>query len=104
MTPVPIGELLLQLSIIEQNARNARENLALAEVVARQAKRPQIELASVDVAGRLGNVQSAGAQKAEMAARFGHQAQMALQNVIGHTGVLHGLLTGGAESESSAGG
>lgn len=105
MNAVPIGEILLQLSIIEQNARAARENLALAEVVSRQAKKPQIELASADIAGRLGGgIPSAAAQKVEQAARFGHQAQVAIQNVVGHTGVLHQLLTGGAESESSAGG
>lgn len=105
MNAVPIGEIILQLTIIEQNARAARENLALAEVVSRQAKKPQIELAGADIAGRLGGaIPSAAAQKAEQAARFGHQSQVAIQNVIGHTGVLHQLLTTGADNEGSAAG
>ncbi len=95
MKPVPTDALVVQLTIIERSARQCRENLALANVLAIRARKPTLELASEDVVGRLngnGLPPSPQAQAAQQSQQFANAANIELQNVIGHAQCVMALL------------
>ncbi|NBW09392.1 MAG: hypothetical protein EBR82_15360 [Caulobacteraceae bacterium] len=102
MKPVPTDALIVQLTIIERSARQCRESLALATVLAERARKPAIELASPDVVGRLnggGMPPSPQAHAAQQAQQFGAAANIELQNVIGHAQQVMQLLAAAQNGE-----
>lgn len=101
-TPVPDEFVLLQLTMIERSARQCREALCVAKELTAQAAKPQIELPSPMVAGRINGQlpplqPSRQQQITQQAQHFAAQANIEIQNVIGHATKLMTALQGGTE-------
>lgn len=103
MAKVDTGSVLSMLTLIERDARNARELFVLASVQRGQAQQHQI------VAGRFANggLVASGpnpSQLMQAAANLDAQASQAVRNTIANAGALQAMIEGGEEPEAEGSG